>query len=212
VLSAVAGSTLDFRPSRDGFHFANDWPRGAPARIGPVTVFRIRGGMCGGMCVAAGRSWQDGSGIPADTAAPSGGRLADQIWHAQLASLRLPLGPLRYLWLQLPAVRPATRRRVTLGQALPALRRAIDAGRPQVLGLVRTVAWSPFAASRNHQVLAYGYEVVDDPAGRATRVDVRIYDPNRPDDDQVTLAVYADGRVEHPDGTLVAAVFATLLA
>lgn len=203
---------LAFRPSRDGFHFPNDWPQGAPARLGRVTLFRVRGGMCGGMCVAARRSWQAGAPIPPDTTAPTAaGALADQIWHAQLASLRLPLGPLRYLWLQLPLVSTATRRRITLGEALPALRQSIADGVPQVLGLVRTVAWSPFAASRNHQVLAYGYEVVHggEPGRPADRVDVLIYDPNLPDDDGVRLAVYPDGRVEHPDGGLVAAVFPT---
>jgi hypothetical protein len=207
----VAESTLAFRPSLHGFHFANDWPRGAPARLGPVTLFRIRGGMCGGMCVAARRSWQAGAPVPPDTAAPAAGPLADQIWHAQLASLRLPLGPLRYLWLQLPAVSAATRRRITLGEALPALRQSIADGVPQVLGLVRTVAWSPFAASRNHQVLAYGYEVVggQPPGQPAERVDILIYDPNLPGDDEVRLAVYPDGRMEHPDGGLVAAAFPT---
>ena len=118
----MAGTTLAFLPSRHGFHFPNDWPRGAPARLGPITPFRIRAGMCGGMCVAAGRSWRDGVAVPADTSAPTAGPLADKIWHAQLASLRLPLGPLRYLWLQLPAVSAATRRRVTLAEAVPALR------------------------------------------------------------------------------------------
>jgi len=206
----MAGTVLDFRPSRHGFHFANDWPRGAPVRLGTVTLFRIRAGMCGGMCVAARRSWHAGAPVPADTTAPVGGVLADRIWHAQLASLRLPLGPLRYLWLQLPLVSTATRQRITLGEALPALRRSIADGAPQVLGLVRTVSWSPFAASRNHQVLAYGYEVVGGGSGQpAARVDVHIYDPNLPDDDGVRLAVYPDGRVEHPDGNLVAAVFPT---
>ena len=205
----MTDTVLDFRPSRHGFHFPNDWPRGAPARIGPVTLFRIRAGMCGGMCVAAWRSWQDGAQAPSDITAPTGGRLADQIWHAQLASLRLPLGPLRYLWLQLPVVSAATRRRVTLAEALPALRRSIARGSPQVLGLVRTVAWNPFAASRNHQVLAYGYELVGNPGEPATRVEIRIYDPNLPDNDQVRLSVHPDGRIEHPDGNLVAAVFPT---
>jgi hypothetical protein len=38
---------------------------------------------------------------------------------------------------------------------------------------------------------------------------VRIYDPNWPGDDDVVLTVHPDGRVEHSDGRLVAAVFPT---
>ena len=204
----MTGSTLSFRPSQHGFHFANNWPKGAPVRVGRFTVLRLKGGMCGGMCVAVRRLWQAGAPVPADLAAPVAGPLADQIWHAQLASLRLPLGPLRYLWLQLPAVSAVTRRRVTREEAVPALRRSIDEGVPQVLGLVRVVSWSPLATSHNHQVLAYGYEEAggDQPAGLLR---VLIYDPNWPDDDDVVLTVHPDGRVEHSDGKLVAAMFPT---
>jgi hypothetical protein len=207
----VAGSTLDFRPSQHGFRFANDWPKGAPVRVGRFTVLRLKGGMCGGMCVAVRRLWQAGAPVPADLAAPVAGTLADQIWRAQLASLRLPLGPLRYLWLQLPAVSAATRRRVTRDETVPALQRSIDAGVPQVLGLVRVVSWSPLATSHNHQVLAYGYEEAggDQPDQPGGLLRVQIYDPNWPGDDNVALTVYSDGRVEHSDGKLVAAVFPT---
>lgn len=205
----MAENILDFLPSRHGFHFANDWPHGAPARFGPVTLFRIRGGMCGGMCVAARRGWQAGAAPPQDTAAPRNGPLADTIWRAQLASLRLPLGPLRYLWLQLPPISERTRRRIVLGEALPAVRQAVDAGAPQVLGLIRTSSWNPRSSSRNHQVLAYGYRIVPDPDGSPGRMDILIYDPNWPDDDGLVLRVQPDGSVRHPDGAPVTTMFPT---
>jgi hypothetical protein len=194
--------SVDFRPSRHGFHFANSWPHGAPARLGPVTLFRIRGGMCGGMCVAARSRWRASNPPPEDLQAPREGPLADAIWRAQLASLRLPFGPLRYLWLQLPPISAAARRRLVLSRAVPAVRAAVDGGTPRVLGLIRTTSWNPRASSRNHQVLAYGYRPGEDGS-----TDILVYDPNWPDDDGVVLHVAADGTVAHPDGEPVTTMF-----
>jgi hypothetical protein len=57
----------------------------------------------------------------------------------------------------------------------------IDAGRPAMVGLVRSSRINPFGLTTNHQVLAYAYEA--DP-GAGT---LQIYDPNHPGSDDVAL-------------------------
>ena len=104
---------LGFRPSRDGFRFGNSWPRGAPVKLAGMPLGRVHGGLCGGMAYAAGQAWLAGRPLPDDAVAPARGPLADRLWRAQLASLDLPLGPLRYLWFQLPPGEDR-RRRLTL--------------------------------------------------------------------------------------------------
>lgn len=191
---------VGFRPSRDGFRFGNAWPQGAPVRFAGVRVGRVHGGLCGGMAYEARRAWLAGTPLPADVRAPAGGPLADRLWRSQLASLGLPLGPLRYLWLQLPAA-DAARRRQTLTRALPGLRRALAAGSPALLGLVRAVSWDPRRLVEHHVVLAYG--LAESPDGGA---EVAVYDPNHPADDSVRLVVGADGSVRHSHGGPVAAL------
>ena len=179
--------TVDFRPSRDGFRFGNSWPRGAPVRLAGVGLGRVYGGLCGGMAHEARRAWLAGRPLPADRAAPTGGPLADRLWRAQLASLRLPLGPLRYLLFQLPPLE-AARHRLTLRRGLPGLRASLAAGRPALLGLVRVVSWDPRQVVGHHVVLGYGLD--ERPDGTA---EVAVYDPNHPGDDTVRLRVAADG-------------------
>jgi hypothetical protein len=65
----------------------------------------------------------------------------------------------------------------------PKIRVAIDQGHPAALGLVRIKSLNPFDLKHNHQVLAYGYDLSGDSLA------LRIYDPNLPDRDDVTLSV-----------------------
>ena len=191
---------LDFRPSRDGFRFGNSWPRGAPVRFAGLALGRVHGGLCGGMAYAARQAWLAGEPLPADSAAPAGGPLADRLWRAQLASLGLPLGPLRYLWFQLPAVGDRRRHRLTLTRGLPGVRGSLAAGRPPLVGLVRAVSWDPRRVVEHHVVLGYG--LAERAGGGA---EVAIYDPNHPGDDSVRLVVGPDGTVTHTGGSPVAA-------
>ena len=55
---------------------------------------------------------------------------------------------------------------------MPKLRAAIDAGKPQVLCLIRSSR--PDGIAQNHQVVAVGYAESDD------GVSVVLYDPNHP--------------------------------
>ena len=52
-----------------------------------------------------------------------------------------------------------------------------------MVGLVRQTGWNPFELTHNHQVLAYAYEVDGD------TITLRIYDPNWPGRDDVTITV-----------------------
>lgn len=114
------------------------------------------------------------------------------------ASFNLPAGPLRYLlWMALPmasflGIRGMAAR--TAGE-WARIRHELDGGRPVALGLVRARSLSPFKLARNHQVLAYGYDL-DESAGA---LGIPVYDPNHPDDDGVSLNLaLADRGVEGP--------------
>jgi hypothetical protein len=52
-----------------------------------------------------------------------------------------------------------------------------------MVGLVRSARINPFGLTTNHQVLAYAYEADTDQGA------LRIYDPNHPGRDDVTLRI-----------------------
>jgi hypothetical protein len=110
----------------------------------------------------------------------------------------LPAGPLRYLWYQLPP-QDRARRELTLTQGLPRVRRALEAGVPALVGLIRVVTWDPRKVVENHVVLGYG--LTESPDGTA---EIAVYDPNHPGDDTVRLRVAADGTVAYSHGTVAA--------
>ena len=61
-----------------------------------------------------------------------------------------------------------------VGKEWPAIRAVLDDGHPCPLGLIRVASATPRDLTRNHQVLAYGYDAADD----GSRFAIRIYDPN----------------------------------
>ena len=191
-------TAVDFRPSRDGFRFGNAWPRGAPVTLAGVGFGRVYGGLCGGMAYEARRAWLAHEPLPPDTVAPADGPLADRLFRAQMSSLGLPAGPVRYLWFQLPP-NDRARRELTLRHGLPGLRRSLAAAEPALLGLIRVVTWDPRRVVENHVVLGYGLD--ERPDGSA---EVAVYDPNHPGDDSVRLRVTADGTVAYSHGTVAA--------
>ena len=152
-------------------------------------------GLCGGMVFAARDHFEAGRPPPPDTEAPGSGPLFDYLVRRLFDSFNLPTGPIEYLKLMNPrlpdgeslftrlGVLPHGRAWRTIKIEWPLVRRGIDAGHPVTLGLVRAKSDNPFDLKFNHQVLAYGYEV----AGQVAIL--RIYDPNFPDRDDVTLSV-----------------------
>ena len=190
--AAVAG----FLPSTSGFAFQNRWPAGPAfelrARYLRIGIGEVAEGLCGGMCFTAADRFLRGEAPPRDAVPPpAGSPLFDEIARRQLDSLELGVTPLRFWW-------TAARRRMdrwTAGDQVRewrAVRADIDGGRPAMLGLVRSAAVNPFSLTTNHQVLGYAYE-----AGPA-RATIRIYDPNHPGRDDVSIGLWIRG-ITTPD-------------
>ncbi len=167
------------------------------------------------MVFAARDYFEAGLPPPADTAPPTPGSplfryLADRL----VDSLDLPWGVARYYELmQLPDedhffIRGAARR--TVEDEWPRVRSDLAAGRPVPLGLVTVRSADPADLKFNHQVLAYGYD--QDGEGTGTLA-VRVYDPNRPDDDGARLTVSFGGpggpTIDYPGGPRVRSFFRT---
>jgi hypothetical protein len=181
-----------FLPSASGFHFANDF-EAAPVLmfrlplVGEIRVGNAAGGMCGGMAYAAADLFLAARKPPADKAAPKPGTpLFRHIAARLLDSFGGPRGILNYL--RFMAADPAGIWRLSCAQ-WPAIRRALDAGRPCPLGLVKVWSRNPFRLGDNHQVLAYGYDL------NGTGLTLHLYDPNHADDDTITMSL----DVGHPD-------------
>jgi hypothetical protein len=178
-----------FRPSVHGFHFANRYPPGPTLRIGLIDprlvgIGDAEAGLCGGMSWFVRERFEAGVPIPADTAAPhNGSPLFRAIVRRQVMSLDWFRSPLRF-W-RAAAMPPDALARRTREIEVPKIRASIDAGRLPLVGLIRHHGWSPFDLSKDHQVLAYGYEI--DPGSGDTTL--RLYDPNWPDRDDVAITL-----------------------
>ncbi len=169
-----------FRPSRHGFGFANAWH---DLLLG---VVRSRG-RCGGMVFAALDAFSAGAPLPPDSSSTGlpahDSALARWIWRRQADSVATAVG--ENLWRFVALTYLPT---WASGGAGPVARRELlrvfdllRSGRPAALGLVAAVGLTTFG--RNHQVLAYAAEFGDD------RVLIRVYDPNHPRRDDVTIEV-----------------------
>ena len=155
-------------------------------------------GLCGGMAFAVRDYFEAGRQPPPETTAPGEGPLFDYLVDRLFDSFDLPLGPARYLELMSPVVPdgetvwsrfglgPHGRAWRMVNQEWPTVRREIDAGHPSPLGLVKVKSTNPLDLKENHQVLVYGYDL----EGRT--LTLRLYDPNRPGRDDVTLSLGVD--------------------
>ena len=65
----------------------------------------------------------------------------------------------------------------------PKIRTDIDTGRLAPIALVEVKTLDPLQMGNNHQVLAYGYDL------DGTDLAMRIYDPNHPNDDTITMSL-----------------------
>lgn len=187
-MTTWAGRTLavDFRSSRDGMPFGNFWPKGAAIRVQKRSVGRVYGGLCGGMCQLSRELWLAGEPIP-DNASPSDPGFVDRLVAAQIDSLGLPNGPMRYLALQLP--HRNTARRKSTAHTLASVRTDLEAGRPSCVGLLRALSWSPAVLNKHHVVLAYAMREDTDESI------LSVYDPNHPGNDRVRITVKADSTI-----------------
>ncbi|MDP8955360.1 MAG: hypothetical protein M3N24_00135, partial [Actinomycetota bacterium] len=147
-------------------------------------------GLCGGMVFAARDLFEARLRPPVATEPPPGGSaLFRYVVRRLFQSFDLPVGPVRYMTLMvLPAgdgrlgLRGLASRSVR--REWPRIKRDLDRGVLSPVGLVRVRSLNPLELGRNHQVLAYGYEL-DEPR---RRVAVRVYDPNHPNADDLALS------------------------
>ena len=183
-----------FAPSASGFRFPNSFPPGPVLAVGVggrrLGVGNAAKGLCGGMVFAARDLFEDGIAPPPATEPPAGGSpLFRYVVRRLFHSFDLPGGPARYMaWMVLPAgdgrlgLRGVAAR--TVGREWPRIKRDLDRGVLSPIGLVRVQSFNPLELGRNHQVLAYGYELDE----RSARVAISVYDPNHPGADDVALS------------------------
>ena len=182
-----------FLPSVNGLHFANRFEPGPTVRLGFIDprwigVGDASAGLCGGMSWFVRERFEGGVHVPGDRVAPpNGSPLFKALVRRQVLSLDWLRGPLRFWFAAARGAVAAGPR--TRDVEWPRVKAAIDAGRLPMLGLIRHSGVSPFALTKDHQVLAYAY-ATDGPTGSTT---IRIYDPNWPDRDDVTLTIDAFG-------------------
>ncbi len=183
-----------FIPSVSGFRFPNSYPPDPvlALRVGQLRlgVGNAANGLCGGMVFAARDLFEAGMPPPAATAPPAAGSaLFRYIVRRLFHSFDLPVGPFRYMaWMVLPT---GDGRLGLLGLASrsvrrewPRIKRDLNRGVLSPVGLVRVRSFNPLELGRNHQVLAYGYELDEG----SSRVAVRVYDPNHPGADDLVLS------------------------
>jgi hypothetical protein len=205
-------SVQGFLPSQRGLHFVNSFANVPLKTIDiagvQVPIGNAANGLCGGMVFAACDYFAAGVLPPADVESPSSGPLFDYLVNRLVDSFNLfglPPGPMRYLqlmnpalpdgetWLSRVGLAPHGRAWVMIKQEWPKIRAEIEAERLCPIGLVKIKSADPFALGLNHQVLVYGYDLQGD------ELTLRLYDPNEPDDDNVTLLLnMADPRHATP--------------
>lgn len=188
---------MQFRPSEHGFPFPNWWPPGSPVievptPFGTIPIGDAHGGVCGGMVFAAADYFHAGRPIP-----QSQDRLTFKyLCRRLLDSWHLPFGALKYYdWqrrptagLSLSAVQLIDgTAALTLNLEWPKLRQLLDAGKLAPLGLVKPFSLNPLLLGKNHQVLAFGYEI------DGSTVHLHVYDPNYPSSNDTRLSFEASG-------------------
>ena len=182
-----------FLPSTSGFRFANSFPHVPVLEVGAggirLGIGDAANGLCGGMIFAARDLFEAGFTPPSDTEPPSrGSALFAYVVRRLFHSFDLPVGPARYMaWMVLPAddgrlgIRGLAFRSVR--REWPRIKRDLDRGVLSPVGLVRVRSANPLELGRNHQVLAYGYDLNE----RSGTVAIRVYDPNHPSADGLAL-------------------------
>ena len=186
-------SVPGFLPSVNGFHFSNAWPSGSTVKFGLIDP-RIVGvgdastGLCGGMVYTVADLFRAGIAVPSDREPPANGSPRfKSIVRRQVESLAFMTVPIRF-WIRmaLGGSLGGGRARSTLDHEWPKAKAALGAGRLVQIGLIRVTGTDPRQLTRNHQVIAYGY--AEDGRG----VTLRLYDPNWPDRDDVTVTIHLD--------------------
>jgi hypothetical protein len=187
----------NFAAREDGFRFANAFdlrPRRAMPLLKNLTPGRMVIGLCGGMCYAALDYQRSGQAVPrfeaVDALTP---QLTGYLYRRQIESMR-PLVLMRLAdWLLRDDEYVG---RKTCELELVRMRSLLNAGLPAVLCLVRTRGLAD--PTRNHQVIATGYEETLSGVLR-----IKLYDPNYPGQETelyVPEQWRADAQIAHSTG------------
>jgi hypothetical protein len=172
---------LDFHPTRDGWHFPNQFEnRILPGVINGVSTH----GLCGGMSMSALDYWRAGVPMPAhepgdlppdrnqNPLPDEASRLRRYIFDRQMNSLLTRLMFTRWITI---GITPQNFHDWAVGSELEVVKQQLAQGRPTMLGL-----WSMQGGpTSGHQVLCYGFE--------QSPPQLYIYDPNLPDEEAVLM-------------------------
>lgn len=175
-----------FTVEQNGFPFPNSWNPGTPVveiptPFGTIALGDASGGVCGGMVFAAADFYLAGNPCPQERS-PG---LFRYFCKRLIESWNLPFGVTRYFdwqrrpgasryWLGLRVLDGLTR--LTGEFEWPRIRASLDAGVPAPLGIIYADSWKLRRTAENHQVLAYGYDLMADDRSVA----LAVYDPNHP--------------------------------
>jgi hypothetical protein len=185
----------NFLPSTNGLHFINFYPHEPELTISLPTgrvlpIGDAANGLCGGMVFTVCDFFAAERPIPPDTQPPPpGSPLYQFIVKRLIDSFNLPLGIARYLELMQPAFPDVGlgfglpgRASVMVSDEWPRIQASLDGGQLVPLGLVKVKSDEPEDLCKNHQVLAYGYDL-----DAGSDLSLSLYDPNYPDRDDVRL-------------------------
>jgi hypothetical protein len=186
-----------FKPSVNAFHFPNRF-EDAPVLTIPIPPFgdipigNASNGLCGGMVFAVQDIFAKGLLPPQDTTAPKPNTSLFQYLTSRLLDSFNGLeGILKYIkWMRFPDA-PHSSSDVksiawhTVNDEWPAIQDDLSTGQACPLGLIKVESFNPFDLGKNHQVLAYGYDLNEDSGD----LNILVYDPNAPNADDVTLSV-----------------------
>jgi hypothetical protein len=175
-------------------HFANYYPH-EPTLTVQLPLGRTlplgdaANGLCGGMAFTAADYYEARQTVPSMTDPPAqGSPLYHFIVRRLFDSFNLPLGIARYMELMEPGFPDVGlgfglpgRASVMVNDEWPRIQVSLDSGRPMPLGLITVKSARPQDLGKNHQVLAYGYDL------DGTDLSILVYDPNYPDRDNVRL-------------------------
>jgi hypothetical protein len=183
---------LEFLPSRNGFHFINSFSGYMlPFTVPFLSDSKVQGpyGLCGGMSAGAIDFLLAGREIVADKEPPKRGtKLHRYLFRRAMDSFAMGESILRFArWMLLPDDGMNGTCRLMLKE-WEKIRDVLDQKRLVPIGQLRAKAANIQQVSRdvwnNHQVMAYGYR--ENPDGS---FDIRIYDPNCPNADDVFIHI-----------------------
>ena len=169
----------NFKPNLHGFSFPNSFifPDFFQTKLtilsaNLASLGDLVYGLCGGMCLAALDYHY------AQISPPQYTNTEDipwpyflYIWHRQITSLRNPVVPKLFEWMLSD---DSTVARKTNRWSIPQIQQRLKAGDPTAMVLVRVKGITD--PTKNHQVLAIGYEY--EPATKDLKI--LLYDPNYP--------------------------------